>query len=140
MNRRSVLSGIAFGTIWGLSGCIGGGRRTSAADDIGMTASAFVPVEFETRVGEPVVWENTDVNGHTVTAYESSLPPGAAYFASGGFDSEDAAREAFTDSFGGLLQEGDSFQHTFDVPGEYRYFCIPHERGGMQGRVVVTED
>jgi plastocyanin len=29
-------------------------------------------------------------------------------------------------------------RHTFDVPGTYQYFCIPHEMAGMTGTVVVT--
>ncbi|MGM0590770.1 MAG: plastocyanin/azurin family copper-binding protein, partial [Halobacteriota archaeon] len=24
-----------------------------------------------------------------------------------------------------------------EVPGEYQYFCIPHEQGGMLGTIVV---
>ena len=30
---------------------------------------------------------------------------------------------------------GESYQHTFTTPGEYRYFCDLH--GGMTGRVIV---
>jgi plastocyanin len=38
------------------------------------------------------------------------------------------------------MYEGDDFTHTFETVGEYAYFCIPHERAGMVGTVVVTEN
>jgi plastocyanin len=48
-----------------------------------------------------------------------SLPAGAAPFDSGS------------------MQEGDIFRHTFTVPGTYTYLCVPHDRMGMVGRIVV---
>jgi hypothetical protein len=33
---------------------------------------------------------------------------------------------------------GESFSYTFDEPGTYEYFCIPHEDLGMVGTVTVT--
>lgn len=35
------------------------------------------------------------------------------------------------------VQPGESFSKTFDVPGTYRYFCIPHEMQGMLGTAIV---
>ncbi|PSP69167.1 halocyanin, partial [Halobacteriales archaeon QH_9_66_26] len=34
---------------------------------------------------------------------------------------------------------GETFEVTFDVPGTYDYFCIPHERAGMQDEFTVVE-
>ncbi|MCL5279758.1 MAG: plastocyanin/azurin family copper-binding protein [Planctomycetes bacterium] len=31
------------------------------------------------------------------------------------------------------------FQHTFEVPGTYVYFCLPHEAMGMVGKVTVQK-
>lgn len=33
-----------------------------------------------------------------------------------------------------------TFEHTFAVPGTYRYFCIPHEGAKMQGTVIVRPE
>jgi plastocyanin len=33
---------------------------------------------------------------------------------------------------------GQSFSHTFDTPGEYAYFCIPHELSGTDAHIAVT--
>jgi plastocyanin len=105
--------------------------------DVGMTASAFDPPEITVSVGDQVVWHNTSTRGHTVTAYENAIPDDADYFASGGYESESAAREAWRENLGGRIDSGESFSHTFEVPGRYDYVCIPHEQGGMVGAVIV---
>jgi plastocyanin len=96
----------------------------------------FDPSSVEVHVGETVTWENQSDDAHTVTAEEASLPDGAGFFASGDFSSERAAHD---DLAGGLLQNGDTFEVTFDVPGTYRYYCIPHRADGMRGVIVVEE-
>jgi plastocyanin len=138
MKRRTLLGTVGSATAVGVAGCIGGGTTTEY--DVGMGAKEFRPVELRVRPGTTVTWLNTNKQGHSVTAYEDRIPDGADYFASGGFDSEQAARDAWGASTDGTLFEGQSYEHTFEVPGTYWYFCIPHETGGMVGRVVVTED
>ena len=144
MNRRRFLSAAAgTGAIASISGCLAvsstGRTDCSEGCDVGMSASAFRPAEYEVSVGETVVWENTSSKAHTVTAYEDAIPAEGAYFASGGFDSESAARDAWFDSRGGAIPSGESYEHTFEVAGTYNYVCVPHERGGMTGKIVVSE-
>jgi plastocyanin len=89
----------------------------------------YVPDTVRVAVGEAVVWRNTSDIDHTVTAdprraeLDGSvrLPAGAQPFDSGD------------------MRPGEEFVHVFDEPGEYTYFCVPHERAGMIGVVVVTE-
>lgn len=103
--------------------------------EVGLVAGqAFAPREVTIAAGDTVTWVGEDDEQHTVTAYEDSLPEGASFFASGGSANEDDARAAVTK---GLLGEGDTFEVTFDVPGTYRYFCVPHEAQGMTGTIVV---
>ncbi|QIO23576.1 plastocyanin/azurin family copper-binding protein [Haloarcula sp. JP-L23] len=139
MDRRAFLRAVGPATAVGLAGCIGG-RSANTDYDVGMGAKVFRPQELRVEPGTTVTWLNTSKQGHTVTAYEDTLPEGADFFASGGFESEQAARDAWGNSSDGTLFEGQSFEHTFEVRGEYPYFCIPHERGGMVGTVVVTDD
>lgn len=40
---------------------------------------------------------------------------------------------------GTLSEEGETFERTFDTEGVYHYYCVPHERGGMIGSVIVGE-
>lgn len=137
MNRRAVIRTFATAGVAGLAGCtavLGDGDY-----DIGMTADSFVPSELTVEPGTTVVWENTSARGHTVTAYENDIPADAEYFASGGFEDETTARERWWNNHGGLLENGDTFSHTFEIPGEYGYVCIPHEVAGMIGRIYVEE-
>ncbi|EJN56852.1 plastocyanin/azurin family copper-binding protein [Halogranum rubrum] len=95
---------------------------------------AFDPKTLTVSAGTTVRWVNDSDVGHTVTAYGDRIPTEAVYFASGGFESERAARN---DVSGGLLATGDTYEHTFDVTGTYEYVCIPHESSGMTGTVTV---
>ncbi|MFB6304873.1 MAG: plastocyanin/azurin family copper-binding protein [Haloferacaceae archaeon] len=138
MRRRRFLAAVGASSAAALSGCAALGSAGTNYD-VGMTAVAYDPASVSVSVGDEVVWYNNSSRGHTVTAYEDSLPEGAAFFASGGYDSEAAAREAWREEIGGRLTNGDTFRHTFDRPGTYTYFCIPHEQAGMVGKVDVTE-
>jgi plastocyanin len=95
---------------------------------VGMTDGLrFSPDTIVVRAGDTVVWRNTSGVPHTVTADAAQagnpanvrLPQGASPFDSG------------------VMQPGAEFRHTFTVPGEYRYFCRPHEGAGMIGTVIV---
>lgn len=135
--RRAVLSAaLATGVTVGLAGCGGGsGRRgpktVEMTDDL-----TFEPETVAVPVGATVVWKNVGDVGHTVTAYEDGIPADAAYFASGGFETERAARN---DIKGGLVAGDETYRHTFEVPGRYEYYCIPHEGSGMVGTVRVKK-
>jgi len=95
---------------------------------VGMTNTmTYTPDTVRVQVGETVRWKNSSDVMHTVTAdpeeafkKESvTLPDGAATFNSGN------------------LSPSATFEHTFEVPGTYTYFCIPHEAVGMNGTVIV---
>jgi plastocyanin len=103
--------------------------------DVTMTSGQrFEPDTITASVGEPVVFVNASDEVHTVTAKQDALPEGGAYFASGGFEDEDAARSNPSDGF---VLEGETFEVEFDAPGTYEYFCIPHEASGMKGTIIV---
>jgi plastocyanin len=135
MERRAFL---ATGAATLTGGCLGLGAGQTEYD-VGMTSMAFKPESLEVEVGTTIVWRNTNSRAHTVTAYERGIPDEAEYFASGGFDTEAAAREQWHKSGSGNLYGGDTFSYTAEVPGTYEYFCIPHESGGMVGSIEVIE-
>lgn len=142
MNRRAFLQKTTLATGLGASVGLAGCLTNSDDYDVGMQSNAFVPDVIEITVGETVVWRNTGSRNHTVTAYENAIPDDAEYFASGGYESEEAARDGWSSKLedSGTMRPEDEYRHTFDVPGKYSYFCIPHEPAGMIGSVVVTED
>ena len=121
---------LVLGACGGSGGSSGVGGNTVSMDP----AHRFDPEGLTVDVGETVTWISDDDEAHTVTAYDDGLPEGADYFATGDFPDEDAARDGVSE---GLLTNGQSFEVTFDEPGTYRYFCIPHESDGMVGTIVV---
>jgi len=139
MHRRAYLKGAGLAGTGALAGCFGIGATPSGEYDVGMSTRDFRPEILEVGVGETVVWRNTSTHAHTVTAYGNAIPDGAPYWASGEFESEAAARDGWANGEGGALYRGDVYERTFEVPGEHRYVCIPHEQSGMVGTVVVNE-
>jgi plastocyanin len=89
-------------------------RRVPAARpavvNVVLRNTTFVPGRVQITAGTTVVWRNDDQLIHTVTANDKS------------FDS-------------GLLQPGRTYRRTFDRPGTYPYYCLPHPF--MKGVVVV---
>ncbi|MXZ93740.1 MAG: hypothetical protein F4Z11_04470 [Cenarchaeum sp. SB0666_bin_15] len=83
------------------------------------TNDCFVPPVVTININEKIVWKNVDTAAHTVTS---------------GVLSDDGPDGVF-DS--GLFVPGVEFSHTFDMPGEYPYFCIVHP--WMAGLIVVQE-
>lgn len=101
---------------------------TEPAVKIGMTNTMkFDPDTVRIEAGQTVLWVNSSLLVHSVTADPEeatiegsvSLPDKAEPFDSGMMDPEQ------------------TFEHTFKHPGEYVYFCIPHEGANMRGVVIV---
>lgn len=136
LTRREMLrnSGLALATAV-VAGCSSSDKdgtvRISMTEDL-----AFDPAAVSVSTGTTVRWHNDSDVPHTVTAYEGDIPEAAMYFASGGFESEQAARN---DVSGGLIESGETFEYTVTVAGSYRYICLPHEGSGMTGRLSVGE-
>lgn len=133
-SRRLILrlSGAALATI-GTAGCLN--NQSSTKQTVTMTGTfGFDPKTRTIETGQTVHWKNTSDVDHTVTAYEEGIPDGAAYFASGDFESERAARNRVNE---GLIAPGEEYERTFEQPGTYEYYCIPHESSGMVGTVRV---
>lgn len=86
------------------------GRTGPAAVEI--VAFSFGPDSSSVPAGTTITWTNSDTTAHTVDSV------------SGG--------EVSSDSIG----EGATFEHTFDTPGTYTYFCAFHPF--MTGTVEVT--
>lgn len=89
----------------------------------------FHPEELTVPVGATVKWVNNGAIVHTTTCDpDAAMDPSHAQLPEGAetWDS-------------GNMAQGDEFTHTFEVAGEYTYFCIPHEATGMIGHITVEE-
>jgi plastocyanin len=140
-SRRSFLRIAGGGVAVALAGCAAlerdGGTATPVRTDEPVAvgphgAMRFEPAAVEVSVGDVVAWRFESA-GHNVSAKpetsgEVSIPDDAAPFAS--YEGGDHYATA---------PVGETFEHTFEVAGEYVYVCTPHVARGMVGRVVVTE-
>jgi plastocyanin len=93
------------------------------------TPPKFIPEKVTIKVGQSVEWTNNAATLHSVDADASMvqspkdvvLPAGAKPFDSG------------------FMSPGATFEHTFKVPGVYKYTCVPHEKDGMVGEIDVKK-
>jgi plastocyanin len=89
----------------------------------------YTPAKVAIKVGDTVQWVNSGQTVHSVSTSavnaqnpkDTSMPKGAAAFDSG------------------FIPPGGDYSYTFTVPGTYRYFCLPHEKAGMVGVIVVKK-
>lgn len=82
---------------------------------VSMEDNFFEPANITVEPGTTVTWVQNGNNPHTTTSYDGLWDSGMIEGGSGG-----------------------TFSFTFDEPGTYDYFCIPHEGQGMVGSVTVT--
>ena len=79
----------------------------------------FVPHIVHVKPGQPIVWQNTDQDPHTVTSGSQNL---------------DDRRFASSP----LIPDGETFTLRLARPGKYPYFCKPHQyQASMHGTIVV---
>jgi plastocyanin len=104
----------------------------AAASTVKMTGSLrFEPAELTIKAGESVTWVNDSPIAHTSTDDLSANPVAQAH-------PEYTQLPAGADAWNsGFVAPGQSFTHTFTVPGTYAYICIPHALSGMRGAVTV---
>jgi plastocyanin len=129
MRAKRAIVAVAFGALVALGAC------SDTANEVTMNGDhTFSPQRITIESGETVEFVNQGREAHTVTADEQRIPAGAEYFASGGFSSEEAARNRIAP---GLLTEAERYEVTLQVPGAYHYVCLTHEQDGMRGTIVV---
>ena len=115
--RRQFLGMLGAGTAAsaGISGTVGGQELPVIA----MGNNYFDPIGLYVEPGTTVRFA-IEAGSHSATAYEDRIPAESSPFDSG------------------VISAG-SFDYTFDTPGTYDYYCIPHQSMGMVGRIIVGE-
>jgi plastocyanin/uncharacterized membrane protein len=114
-SRRQFLEALGAGTI-----ATAGLTRPVAAQEtpvVRMGNNYFDPIGLHVEPGTTVRFELA-AGTHSATAYENRIPSDASAFDSG------------------VVSSG-GFEYTFEEPGTYDYYCIPHKSVGMVGRIVV---
>ena len=158
-SRRQFLGALAAGATAGLAGCGGDGETPTETDtdvptptetptatdtdvptptatqaatetptvdaDQRVTVApdgelAFAPETFEISAGDRVLWK-WEAGFHNIKA--GSVPSGSDWTGTAG-----------SETFG----QGHTYSYAFETPGEYEYYCNPHE-DFMRGGFTVTE-
>jgi plastocyanin len=89
----------------------------------------YVPESITVKKGTTVTWRNIGLMVHNV----QTDPTGA-------MDKNNAVVPAGAKTFASpMIEAGKTWSTTFDVVGNYTYFCLPHQALGMVGKVTVTE-
>ena len=90
----------------------------------------FVPERLTLSVGDTVVWRTVGTIPHTSTCDEDEANQ----------PEEHVERPEGAEPWNsGIVEQGEEYSRVFTVPGEYTYFCIPHEAAGMIGYLTVQE-
>ncbi len=132
LSRRQAVGAAIAAVAAVIAGCFS--ERPSPTDSGGegvlvemKPSLVFDPADVTINRGETIVWRNVSGFVHTSTddpdlaqnAAHAQLPAGAQPWDSG------------------ALANGQEYRRTFDVPGQYRYFCRPHEASNMLGTITV---
>lgn len=116
LNRRRFLGVLGAGAAASVG--LTGTGRAQTTPVVAMGNTYFDPIGLYVEPGTTVRFE-IEAGTHSATAYPDRVPSGAAPF-----DSD-------------ILSAG-TFEHTFEVPGTYDYYCAPHQSTQV-GRIVVGE-
>lgn len=133
LGRRAALAALATGLVGSVAGCSWGPSFPDADVVAGPDGrNVFEPAAFSVAVGDTVTWGFAS-SGHNVSCRpdhddEVELPEDAEPFASYGPDES---------PLGSHVPQGETYEHTFDVAGQYVYVCVPHADRGMVGTIRV---
>jgi len=83
----------------------------------------FVPNEVTICKGDSVEWVGNKGMPHNAVFDEDGVPEGV--------DVDKLSKEEY------INKPGDSYKSTFEVAGDYKYYCQPHNGAGMKGIISV---
>lgn len=132
-SRRATLAVLGAGVVGGLAGCLSEPSFPDADVIVGPDSrNRFEPGVLTVAVGATVTWGFANA-GHNVCCRPNHndgvrLPDDAEGFASYAPD------EPPDSSF---VPRGETYDHTFEVPGQYDYVCLPHDDLDMTGTIGV---
>lgn len=130
--RGAGLTMVGLGVLPLLQACGDGNARESEDGNMVIEMNdqmRFVPDGPTIRAGQTVTWRNVGTIVHTATCDPATAQRAEHAVLPGGAEPWDS----------GLIRTGESWSLRFDVPGEYVYFCSPHESGGMVGSLTIED-
>lgn len=112
---RRLFCLVSLSVVFALISATGVGAQGQTVT-VSMEDNFFDASNITVEPGTTVTWVQNGNNPHTTTSYDGLWDSGMMAGGSGATSS-----------------------YTFNEPGTYEYYCIPHESQGMVGTVTVTE-
>lgn len=153
LSRRHFITIAAIGTTGALAGCVG--DDDAPADD---PDNDFVDDEPDydgwfddvdnydgtydwTGEDAVTIQVGTGPDGYQYEPAAVAIDPGTTvtWEWTGDGGSHDVVHEGGEFASEMKVDEGETFDHQFDDPGTYRYYCTPHRDLGMKGAVYVQD-
>ncbi len=137
VSRRAFVGAAAGGAALGAAGTAGAQQEGNESSDDGGASGAteevlvgpggnlvFEPADLEITPGTTVnfVWES---DNHNIVVENQP---------------EDAGWEGTPGGAGDIYNTGYEYSHTFEVEGDYEYYCDPHLSAGMEASITVSSD
>ena len=107
-----------------ISACGSGEASGPEAQVVRVVDDEFSPKILRVEPGTTVIWESGGANNHNVIASDGSWQAiSSDYFEYG------------------IITKGDQYEHTFEEPGVYEYYCPYHGTNskGMVGTIIVGD-
>ena len=95
-------------------------KMVSMGTDAGLQ---FEPKEVTICKGDSITWVNKKLGPHNVIFNPDDVPEGV--------DADAISTKEYLD------KDGQTYTVKLDKPGDYGYFCQPHQGAGMLGLVTV---
>lgn len=161
MNRRKLLATGASALAAAFAGCSGdGGEDTTTSTTEATTEATSTTTAEQTTESTTATTSTTESGGSGSVTVVTVGPDGEIRFdpqtvtvaqgktvrwewGSPGHNVRPASQPADADwtgtpgGNGETYDEGYAYEFTFEVPGQYDYYCAPHRSIGMTGSVVV---
>ena len=122
---RRIKRALAALAVVGATAAVAVGSVAAADQTVNIVGLTFEPADITVSVGDTVTWEVTESIGapHSVTSGTPDDPDPGSIFDSGA---------------DGLIEVGETFEHTFETAGTFAYYCTVHG-ASMSGQVVVQD-
>jgi plastocyanin len=138
MKIRTLVGASALAALSVSGAAFGACDPTLEVVEIAIKDMAYQPAAVEVCVGQKVRW--TNLENPTPTPPARPMKHTVTFDASVAVDAQHVLLPEGVEAFdSGFLSPNQTFEFTFEVAGEYKYFCRPHESMGHLGTLTVVE-
>ena len=149
LDRRAFIGTVAAAGVGLLAGCGGSGSASETPDSPQAAVDRYLnetdnydgTIQDETGTGSVTVDVGAEGNGgnfaYAPPAVRIDTGTTVTWVWTGDGNAHNVVEETGEFQSQQAVEAGYEFEHTFEEPGTYRYYCTPHLGFNMRGAVVV---